>query len=85
MLWLLSCSAASLFTAYFPEALPVLESCYGKPNKTIHASSVFCLGDEDAIIECSLTLHALDDDREQLQNADVAGVSCVLSQMSLWD
>ena len=52
------------------------DSHFGKPNKTIQASDVTCLGDEKALTECSLTTYELETGKQMLDNVEVVGVSC---------
>ena len=57
--------------------MAVYNSKYGKFNKTIHATSVQCVGNEFSLTECQKTLYSLYSGRLQLRTAKVAGVDCV--------
>ena len=57
----------------------VLNSFYGKPDRTLHLSTVVCTGPEEKLTECSLTLLSLENGKDTVQHVDVAGVSCQLS------
>ena len=65
-----------VFLPFFSAARPVYNSLYGKTNRPIHASDVLCLGDEEELIECTMTLYSVNDGRLHLEDARVAGVSC---------
>ena len=65
-----------LFSMLTIGAVSYGDSHFGKPNKAIHASDVTCLGDENALMECSLITHELETGKQMLDNVDVVGVSC---------
>ena len=54
----------------------VLNSFYGKPDRTLHLSTVACTGSENKLVECSFQLLPLEDGKSIVKNVDVAGVSC---------
>ena len=56
------------------------DSHFGKPNKTIQASDVTCLGDEKALTECSLTTYELETGKHLSDNVEVVGVACQVSK-----
>ena len=53
-----------------------LNSHFGKPNKTIQSSGVSCLGNEQTLIDCTMTTYELNTGKALLSNVDVVGVSC---------
>ena len=55
----------------------MLNSRYGKSNKTIHATNVQCIGNEFSLTECHKILYSLSQGKKKLQTAEVAGVKCV--------
>ncbi len=55
----------------------VLDSEYGRPNKTIHLSNVNCDGTELNIDECTKSVIALVDGKTVYKNNAVAGVDCM--------
>ena len=55
----------------------VLDSLYGRPNKTIHLSNVNCDGTELNIDECTKSVIALVDGKTVYKNNAVAGVDCM--------
>ena len=65
-----------LFSMLTIGAVSYGDSHFGKPNKTIQASDVTCLGDEKALTECSLTTYDLETGKRMLDNVEVVGVSC---------
>ena len=54
----------------------VLDSYYGRPEKTVHYSHVDCNGAEDKLTQCGKTTLSLTAGKTILKAADVAGVSC---------
>ena len=53
-----------------------VNSHFGKPNKTIQASSITCFGDEQTLTECTMTTYELETGKALLEHVDVVGVSC---------
>ena len=53
-----------------------VNSNFGKPNKTIQASSITCFGDEQTLTECTMTTYELETGKALLELIDVVGVSC---------
>lgn len=53
-----------------------VNSHFGKPNKTVQASGVSCLGNEQTLIDCTMTTYELSTGKAILNNVDVVGVSC---------
>ena len=51
-------------------------SYYGKPNKTIHLTQVFCDGSEDRLDDCTVTTLSLQEGKSMLPLANAAGVKC---------
>ena len=60
-------------------AQAVLNSYYGKPDRTLHLSTVVCTGPEERLTECSLSLLSLEDGKDIVKHVGVAGVSCRLN------
>ena len=58
----------------------MLNSRYGKANKTIHATNVQCTGNEFSLAVCHKILYSLSHGKHELQTAEVAGVNCVLNE-----
>ena len=70
-----------LFSFYFNAHAPagaqaVLNSFYGKPDRTLHLSTVVCTGSEDKLAECNSATLSLEDGKDIVKHVDVAGVSC---------
>lgn len=51
-------------------------SQYGKPNKTIHLTNVDCNGAESTLLDCTSTTYSLQQGKNILATANVAGVKC---------
>ena len=51
-------------------------SYYGKSNNTIHLSNVQCDGDEERIADCIQKTYSLEEGKNKLKTANVAGVRC---------
>ena len=54
----------------------MLNSFYGKPDRTLHLSTVVCIGSEERLVECSFELLSLEDGKEVAKHVDIAGISC---------
>ncbi|XP_011409971.1 PREDICTED: scavenger receptor cysteine-rich domain superfamily protein-like [Amphimedon queenslandica] len=54
-------------------------SKYGKNNRTIMLSDVYCTGDETALDQCAYTFYSLSEGKTLLPQVQVAGVSCLPS------
>ena len=55
----------------------VLDSSFGRPNKTVHLTNVMCAGTEGNINECSKTVISLIEGKTLYKNNQVAGVDCI--------
>ena len=56
--------------------IPYYGSHFGKPNKTIHLTKIYCTGSEDMINDCTLTSLSLKDGKNIHEGTNVAGVKC---------
>ena len=54
----------------------MLDSMYGKPNRTVHFTEMACTGTEQTISQCSRTSYSLDEGRAAISSVEVAGVQC---------
>ena len=57
--------------------MAILNSHYGKPNKTIHMTDVSCTGTEKNLYECTKTTYSPETGKAALPNHEVAGVDCL--------
>ena len=55
----------------------MMNSVYGRPNKTVHYTNVHCTGAEDTIDDCTKQVVPLSDGRTIYLNASVVGVDCI--------
>ena len=55
----------------------MVESHYGKPNKTIHIQHVSCTGTESSLVDCSKLSYSLADGVSNALKFDAAGVDCI--------
>ena len=62
---------------YCIDAISVLGSQYGKPNMTIHLKSVYCVGNESSIDDCTKTQLSVNNGKMELAFAEAAGVDCI--------
>ena len=62
---------------YFKGAVAVIDSSYGKPNRTIHLGDVRCTGSEENIGNCENTKIPEEVGRHLHKFIQVAGVSCL--------
>ena len=56
-----------------------MNSFYGKPDRTLHLSTVACTGSEDKLAECSSERLSLEDGKVIIKHVGVGGVSCTSS------
>ena len=63
-------------------AVAKLGSLYGKTGASAHVSDLICNGDENSILDCSLTIWSLADGKELLgdDTQQVAGVYCITEE-----
>ena len=57
---------------HFIDPTPILNSQYGKPNKTVHLSNVNCYGAESSLRDCSAYKKSINNGN----GYSVAGISC---------
>ena len=55
----------------------MLNSYYGKPNKTLHFESISCTGSEDTLLDCENAVLSYDEGKTASRYVDVAGVYCL--------
>ena len=56
--------------------IAVLDSFYGKRNRTVHFASMNCLGTEQTISQCSRSSYSLEEGKAAINSVEVAGVQC---------
>ena len=61
------------------DAVPYLNSYFGKPKKTLLLSEVVCTGEEDQLDQCAYNFHSLAEGKALVDLVDVAGVACLPS------
>ena len=55
----------------------MVDSFYGKPNRTVHFKNVACLGKEQTISECSKFSYSIEGGKVAIGSVEVAGVQCL--------
>ena len=68
-----------VYVCMYLGAVAKLGSLYGKTGSSAHVSDLVCTGEENSILDCSLTIWSLADGRDLLtdEETQVAGVYCV--------
>ena len=64
------------------ESVSVIDSSYGKPNRTVHLGNVDCTGSEETIEDCKITKIPHEGGMHLHKLIQVAGVSCLVVKPS---